>query len=77
MHIDKKFDKANHIVDSYMIYEKAERLKFFFSVSEVGFWLWDVFLHRASAGYYWLKICAYLFLFFIFQVKKLLLTKSF
>lgn len=29
MHIYKKFDKANCIVDSYIIYEKAERLKFF------------------------------------------------
>lgn len=30
MHIYKKFDKANRIVDSYMIYEKAERLKFLY-----------------------------------------------
>lgn len=30
MHIDKKFDKINRIVDSYMIYEKTERLKFLY-----------------------------------------------
>lgn len=42
MHIDKKFDKANRIVDSYMIYEKSREVEISLSVSEVGFWLWDV-----------------------------------
>lgn len=42
MHIDKKFDKANRIVDSYMIYEKSGEVEISLSVSEVGFWLWDV-----------------------------------
>lgn len=37
MHIDKKFDKANRIVDSYMIYEKAERLKFFYRFLKLVF----------------------------------------
>lgn len=37
MHIDKKFDKANLIVDSYMIYEKAERLKFFYRFLKLVF----------------------------------------
>lgn len=77
MHIDKKFDKANRIVDSYMIYEKSGEVEISLSVSEVGFWLWDIFLHRGRAGYYWLKLCTYLSLFFIFQVEKLLLSKSF
>lgn len=77
MHIDKKFDKANRIVDFYMIYEKSGEVEIFLSVSEVGFWLRDVFLHRGRAGYYWLKLCTYLSLFFIFQVEKLLLSKSF
>ena len=43
MHIDKKFDKANRIVDSYMIYEKSGEVEISLSVSEVGFWLRDVF----------------------------------
>lgn len=37
MHIDKKFDKANRIVDSYMIYEKAERLKFLYRFLKLVF----------------------------------------
>lgn len=37
MHIDKKFDKINRIVDSYMIYEKAERLKFFYRFLKLVF----------------------------------------
>lgn len=77
MHIDKKFDKANRILDSYMIYEKSGEVEISLSVSEVCFWLRDVFLHRGRAGYYWLKLCTYLSLFFIFQVEKLLLSKSF
>ena len=39
MHIDKKFDKANRIVDSYMIYEKAERLKFFYRFLKLFFFI--------------------------------------
>lgn len=39
MHIDKKFDKANRIVDSYMIYEKSGEVEISLLVSEVGFWL--------------------------------------
>lgn len=37
MHIDKKFDKINRIVDSYMIYEKTERLKFFYRFLKLVF----------------------------------------
>lgn len=37
MHIDKKFDKAKRIVDSYMIYEKAERLKFLYRFLKLVF----------------------------------------
>lgn len=36
-HIYKKFDKANRIVDSYMIYEKAERLKFLYRFLKLVF----------------------------------------
>lgn len=35
--IYKKFDKANCIVDSYMIYEKAERLKFLYRFLKLVF----------------------------------------
>lgn len=37
MHIDKKFDKANRIVDSYMIYEKSGEVEIFYRFLKLVF----------------------------------------